>query len=94
MGNTYHPKDAELVYRLQRQPDTASTADVARLVELALKISRHGLKDPTKQACEECGAIYFTFGHLHRKTCGDEDCRKHRNKEKSRLWNVKHGHLR
>lgn len=86
MGSTHNPKDAEMIYRLQRRPDMIEVADVARLIELALAEKRAGFRDPTEHTCSECGTVFYTFGHTHRKTCGAADCRTERNREKARDW--------
>lgn len=93
MGSTYNPQDAEFIYRLQRRPDTADSADVARLIEMALSSRRVAVKDPTKHNCVECGVEFFTFGHHHRKTCAATKCRKDLNIKLSREWTKKHRHL-
>lgn len=90
MGSTYHPKDAEMIYKLQRRPDTIEVEDVARLIEMALEEKRAGFNDPTKHNCSECNEVFYTFGHLHRKTCGKEACRTIRNRKKCNDWHDRH----
>lgn len=66
---------AAIVYRLERDPTSATFHDVQVLMRDVMRRQQIQRLPPHKKQCEVCGDTYYTFGaQLHRTRCPADKC--------------------